>query len=39
LPDFHEKGNLTKIFEKYQIIKFQENPPSGSRVVPCGQQA
>jgi len=25
------------IFEKYQHIKFDENPPSGSRVVPCGR--
>jgi len=25
------------IFEKYSNIRFQENPPSGSRVVPCGQ--
>ena len=24
-----------QIFEKYSIIKFHENPPSESRVVPC----
>jgi len=24
-------------FEKYSNTKFQENPSSGSRVVPCGQ--
>jgi hypothetical protein len=26
-----------QIFEKYSNIKFQENPCSGSRVVPCGR--
>ena len=26
-----------QIFEKYTKIKFQENPPNGSRVVPCGR--
>ena len=26
-----------QIFEKYSNIKFHENPPSGSRVVLCGQ--
>jgi hypothetical protein len=26
-----------QISEKYSNIKFQENGPSGSRVVPCGQ--
>jgi len=26
-----------QIFEKYPNIKFHENPPSGTRVVPCGQ--
>jgi len=26
-----------KFFEKYSNIKFQENPSSGSRVVPIGQ--
>jgi hypothetical protein len=26
-----------QIFEKSPNIKFQENPSSGSRVVPCGQ--
>jgi hypothetical protein len=25
-----------KIFEKYSNVKFHENPPIGSRVVPCG---
>jgi len=25
-----------QIFEKYSNIRFQENPSSGSRVVPCG---
>jgi len=25
------------IFEKYSNIKFHENPPSGSLVVPYGQ--
>jgi hypothetical protein len=25
-----------QIFEKYSNIKFQENPSSGSQVVPCG---
>ena len=25
------------IFEKYSNIKFHENPPSGSRVVPFGR--
>jgi len=26
-----------QIFEKYSNIKFHENPPSGTRVVPCGE--
>jgi hypothetical protein len=26
-----------RIFEKYSNIKFNENPSSGSRVVPCGR--
>jgi len=26
---------FTKYFEKYTNIKFQGNPPSGRRVVPC----
>jgi len=26
-----------QFFEKYSNIKFHENPPSGSRVVPSGQ--
>jgi hypothetical protein len=25
------------VFEKYSNIKFNENPSSGSRVVPCGR--
>jgi hypothetical protein len=28
---------LDGFFEKYSNIKFNENPPSRSRVVPCGQ--
>jgi len=27
-----------QIYEKYSNIKFHENLPSGSRVVPCGQK-
>jgi len=27
-----------QIFEKYTNIKFNENPSSGSRVVPCGRR-
>jgi hypothetical protein len=30
-------GFSLHIFEKYSNIKFHEDPPSGSRVVPCGQ--
>jgi len=26
-----------QIFEKHSNIRFQENPSSGSRVLPCGQ--
>ena len=26
-----------QIFEKSSNIKFYENPPNGSRVVPCGR--
>jgi len=26
-----------QILEKYSIMKFYKNPPSGSRDVPCGQ--
>jgi len=26
-----------QIFEEYLNIKFNENPSSGSRVVPCGR--
>jgi hypothetical protein len=25
------------VFEKYSNIKFNENPSSGSQVVPCGR--
>jgi len=28
---------LDNFFEKYSNIKFNENPPSGSRFVPCGR--
>ena len=28
---------LGRFFEKYSNIEFNENPSSGSRVVPCGQ--
>jgi hypothetical protein len=27
-----------QIFEKYSNINFNENPSSGSRVVPCGRK-
>ena len=27
-----------QIFEKYSNIKFQENSPNGSRIVPCGMK-
>jgi hypothetical protein len=27
-----------EIFKKYSNIKFQENPSSGSRVIPCGRK-
>jgi hypothetical protein len=27
-----------EIFKKYSNIKFQENPSSGNRVVPCGRK-
>jgi hypothetical protein len=30
-------GISRQIFEKYSDMKFCENPPSGSRVVPCEQ--
>jgi hypothetical protein len=26
-----------QIFEKYKNTKFNENPPSCTRIVPCGQ--
>jgi len=28
---------LNKFFQKYSNIKFHDNPPSGSRVVPFGR--
>jgi hypothetical protein len=30
-------NSLEKILENSSSIKFNENPPSGSRIVPCGQ--
>jgi len=30
-------GFSRRIFEKYQIVKFHENPSSGNRVIPCGR--
>jgi len=30
-------GLSGQIFEKYSNVKFNENPSSGSRVVPCGR--
>jgi hypothetical protein len=32
-----ELGFSRQIFEKVSNIKFNQSPPSGSRVVPCGQ--
>jgi len=29
---------LLRIFEKFLNIKFHENPSSGNRVVPCGDE-
>jgi len=26
-----------EIFEKFSYIRFHENPPTGRRVIPCGQ--
>ena len=37
LPDFNETWIMLTDFQKYSNIKFQENPCSGSRVVPCGK--
>jgi len=37
LQDFLMKLEISRqVFEKYSKIKFHENPPSGSPVVPCG---
>jgi hypothetical protein len=33
LSDFNETSR--QFFEKYSDIEFDENPSSGSRVVPC----
>ena len=37
LSDFNEAEFSRQIFGKYKHIKFHENPPSWSRVVPCGR--
>jgi hypothetical protein len=37
LSDFIETNFSRQIFEKYSYTKFNENPSSGSRAVPCGQ--
>jgi hypothetical protein len=37
MPDSNESWTFWTDFQKYSGIKFSENPPSGSRVVPCGQ--
>ena len=37
LSDFTETTILRHIFQKRSNIKFNENPSSGSRVVPCGR--
>ena len=37
LSDFNETWIFRLIFEKSSNIKFNGNPSSGSRVVPCGQ--
>jgi len=36
-PVLMKLGFSEQVFEKYSNIKFHENPPSGSRVVPWGQ--
>jgi hypothetical protein len=36
LADFNETWNfLDRNFEKFSNIKFHENPPTGTAVVPC----
>ena len=35
LSDFNETSG--KFYEKYSDIELDENPSSGSRVVPCGE--
>jgi hypothetical protein len=36
LSDFNETWNfLDRNFEKSSNIKFHENPPTGTRVIPC----
>jgi hypothetical protein len=34
---FNQTWTSRRIFEKHSNIKFQENPSSGSRVLPCGR--
>lgn len=36
-PKFGRGRPKTKIFEKFLNIKVNENPPGGSRVLPCGE--
>jgi len=36
LSDFNEIEFSRQFFEKYSNFKFNENPSSGIRVVPCG---
>ena len=38
LSDFNETWIFSKVFRKVRNIKFNENPSSGGRVVPCGQR-
>ena len=37
LPDFNKTRSFSTDFSKNSNIKFNQNPSSGSRVVPCGQ--
>ena len=37
LSDLMKLEFSVRIFETYSNIKFQENPPSESRVVQCGR--